>query len=375
MSFEILKKDAVTGARIGQLQTLHGNIETPIFMPVGTQATVKALTPQQLTDCGAQIILGNTYHLHLRPTSELIRGMGGLHRFMAWERPILTDSGGFQVFSLAKLRKISDEGITFQSHIDGRSLFLDPKCCFEIQENLGTDIAMILDQCPPYPCEHAEVKCAVERTLRWAEVFKRSAVDSGFLRKGHHVFGIVQGSHYPDLRKMCAESMRELEFPGYAVGGVSVGEPEKEMLEQVEMTLPYLPESKPRYVMGVGTPVQLLKMIAMGADMFDCVMPTRLARHGTAFTPSGTLNIRNEQYKTDDRPLVDGLNNYTCAHFSRSYLRHLVIANELLAHTLLSIHNIHFFLDLMKQARAHLLSGDFDLWQKEWCANYIANAK
>jgi len=341
-------------------------------MPVGTQATVKALTPQMLVDAGAPIILGNTYHLNLRPGSELVAAMGGLHSFMSWDRPILTDSGGFQVFSLAKLRKISDQGIAFQSHIDGASIFLGPRECFAIQRHLGTDIAMVLDECPPWPCQVDACRLAVDRTIRWAREFKSIAADEGWLEAGHHAFGIVQGSVFDDQRRECAQALVEIDFPGYAVGGVSVGEPEPEMLRQVAASIPELPADKPRYVMGVGTPPQLLKMIALGADMFDCVMPTRLARHANVFTPHGTINLRNERFKQDPRPIVEGLDNYTCRTFSRAYLRHLVMANEILAHTLLSLHNVHFFLDLMAQARARVAAGDFLSWSQAWIKTYEA---
>lgn len=370
--FSILAQDTESAARRAELQTRHGKIQTPIFMPVGTQATVKAMTPQQVEDCGAQIILGNTYHLNLRPGSELVKEMGGLHSFMGWDKPILTDSGGFQVFSLSKLRKITDEGIAFQSHLDGRKLFLSPESCYQIQENLDTDIAMVLDECPPWPCEEQACRDAVERTVRWAGEFKNHAANAGFFETGHHVFGIVQGSLYKHLRQECADALVDMDFPGYAIGGVSVGEPEPEMLSQVDASVERLPQEKPRYVMGVGTPTQLLKMIAMGCDMFDCVMPTRLARHGSVFTPDGILNLKNERFKHDSSAIIDGFDNYTCRHFSRAYLRHLIMAKELLAHTLLSLHNVHFFLDLMEQARQHLEMGDFSTWSAQWIARYEA---
>lgn len=356
-------------ARRGVLKTRHGEIQTPIFMPVGTQATVKGMTPAQIEDVGAQIILGNTYHLNLRPGAGLIRELGGLHTFMNWNGPILTDSGGFQVFSLAKLRTITEQGIEFRSHLDGQKLFLGPKECFEIQEALDTDIAMALDECPPFPCEREACERAVQRTVRWAKEFLDHASDSGFLESGHHVFGIIQGSGYEDLRQQCAQELVAMDFPGYAVGGVSVGEPEEEMLRQVQVCTEVMPQEKPRYVMGVGTPPQLLKMIGLGADMFDCVIPTRLARHGAVFTPEGVLNLKNERFKNDPKPIMEA-DNYTCRHFSRAYLRHLIMANELLAHTLLSIHNTHFFLNLMKQARAHIEAGDYGAWSKAWIAQY-----
>lgn len=367
--YSLIKKDG--SARRGVFQTRHGEVQTPIFMPVGTQATVKGLTPAQIREVGSQIILGNTYHLNLRPGSELVREMGGLHSFMNWEGPILTDSGGFQVFSLSELRKVTEAGIEFRSHLDGKKLFLDPESCFRIQANLGTDIAMVLDECPPYPCERSACQAAVERTVRWAGEFLHHAKNDGFLKRGHHVFAILQGSGYEDLRQSCGSALAEMDFPGYAVGGVSVGEPEEEMLRQVAACAPVMPEEKPRYVMGVGTPPQLLRMIALGMDMFDCVMPTRLARHANAFTPYGTINLKNERFRKDARPIMEA-DNYTCRNFSRAYLRHLVMAKELLASTLLSLHNVHFFLDLMAQARAHIEAGDFDSWSRAWMQRYEA---
>lgn len=369
--FSILAKDAYSQARCGLLSTVHGTIQTPIFMPVGTQATVKSLLPSQLEEIGAQVILGNTYHLNLRPTSELIRELGGLHSFMRWKKPILTDSGGFQVFSLSKLRTIKDDGILFSSHLDGKKLFLTPQRCFEIQANLGSDIQMVLDECPPWSCEPAVAAQAVSRTVHWAKLFFDTALEAGTFDQGYHVFGIVQGSVYEDLRRQCAEALAQIPFSGYAIGGVSVGEPEAAMLQQVEATVPFLPLEKPRYVMGVGTPPQLLKMIALGIDMFDCVIPTRLARHGTAFTPNGPINLRNERFRRDERPLVEGMANLTCQHFSRAYLRHLVVAKELLAGTLLSLHNVHFFLHLMDTARQHIREGTFQAWHLQWIQAYL----
>lgn len=372
--FQLLKTDTVTAARRGRLQTLHGVVETPIFMPVGTQGTVKAMTPAQITEVGAQIILGNTYHLNLRPGSELVRELGGLHKFMGWDGPILTDSGGFQVFSLAKLREIQHDGIAFQSHIDGAKLFLGPREVMTIQANLGSDIAMVIDECPPWPCSREDCRQAVDRSYRWALQCKQIATDNGFLPSGRHVFAIVQGSTFDELRREAAESLAALDFPGYAVGGVSVGEPEPEMLKQVGATTPFLPGTKPRYTMGLGTPPQILKMIALGVDMFDCVHPTRVARNGAAFTPDGLINLRNERYRADPKPLVEGLNNYT-ARFSRAYLRHLVTANEILAATLVTIHNVHFYLDLMAQARAHIEAGDYGSWHRAWIERYEAGER
>ncbi len=372
--FQLLKTDTATAARRGRLQTLHGVVETPIFMPVGTQGTVKSLTPVHLAEIGAQIILGNTYHLNLRPGSELVRELGGLHKFMGWNGPILTDSGGFQVFSLAKLRDIRDDGVAFQSHLDGAKLFLGPKEVMGIQQNLGSDIAMVIDECPPWPCERDECARAVARSYRWAQQCKAIAQESGFLASGRHVFAIAQGSTFDDLRREAAESLAALDFPGYAIGGVSVGEPEPEMLKQVGATTPFLPAHKPRYTMGLGTPPQILKMIALGVDMFDCVLPTRVARNGLVFTPDGPMNLRNEKYRTDSRPIVEGLDNYTCRTFSRAYLRHVTLAGEIISCTLLTLHNLHFYLDLVAQARVHIEAGDYEAWHRAWIERYETGA-
>lgn len=342
-------------------------------MPVGTQGTVKSLTPAHLRGIGAQIILGNTYHLNLRPTSELIRDLGGLHQFMGWDGPILTDSGGFQVFSLAKLRTMRENGVEFQSHLDGAKLFLGPKEVMAIQQNLGSDIAMVIDECPPWPCERDACAQAVARSYRWAKQCREIAGDNGFLAAGHHVFAIVQGSTFDDLRREAAESLAALDFPGYAVGGVSVGEPEPEMLKQVGATTPFMPVHKPRYTMGLGTPPQLLKMIALGVDMFDCVLPSRVARNGLVFTPDGPMNLRNEKYRTDSRPISEEVTNYTTG-FSRAYLRHLTVAGEILSCTLLTLHNLHFYLDLMAQARAHIEAGDYAMWHRAWIERYETGA-
>lgn len=371
--FQLLKTDATTGARRGRLQTRHGIVQTPIFMPVGTQGTVKSLTPAHLREIGAQIILGNTYHLNLRPTSELVRDLGGLHKFMGWDGPILTDSGGFQVFSLAKLRRMRDDGVEFQSHLDGAKLFLGPKEVMSIQTNLGSDIAMVIDECPPWPCERDACAEAVARSYRWAKQCREIAADSGFLANGQHLFAIVQGSTFDDLRREAAESLAALDFPGYAVGGVSVGEPEPEMLKQVGATTPFMPVDKPRYTMGLGTPPQLLKMIALGVDMFDCVLPSRVARNGLVFTPDGPLNLRNEKFRADARPISEEIVNYT-TQFSRAYLRHLTIAGEILSCTLLTLHNLHFYLDLMAQARAHIEAGDYGAWHRGWIERYETGA-
>jgi len=349
--FQLLGKDPASDARRGRLATRHGTVETPVFMPVGTQGTVKALTPAHLRGIGAQIILGNTYHLNLRPGSQLIKELGGLHAFMGWDGPILTDSGGFQVFSLAKLRDIREDGVAFQS-------------------NLGSDVAMVLDECPPWPVDRDACVLACGRSLRWARRCLEIASESGFLASGRHVFAIAQGSTYDDLRREAAEALASLDFSGYAIGGVSVGEPEPEMLRQVSAAAPHLPADRPRYVMGVGTPPQILRMIALGVDMFDCVLPSRVARNGLAFTPDGPINLRNERFRADPRPVVEGLDNYTCRNFSRAYLRHLITAGEMLGGTLVTLHNLHFYIDLMGQARSHIEAGDFGPWQKAWIGRY-----
>ena len=370
--FTLLRTDTVTAARRGRLATPHGMVETPVFMPVGTQGTVKAVTPAQLREIGAQIILGNTYHLNLRPGADVVRDLGGLHRFMGWDGPILTDSGGFQVFSLAKLRRVRDDGITFQSHLDGATVFLGPREVMAVQQKLGSDVAMVLDECPPWPCEREVCARAVERSLRWARECLAAAGESGALAAGQLIFAIVQGSIFDELRRDAASALAAAGFSGYAIGGVSVGEPEPEMFRQIAATVPHLPGDRPRYAMGLGSPPQVLKMIAYGVDMFDCVLPTRVARNGLAFTPEGPMNLRNSQYRTDPRPVVEGLANYTCRHFSRAYLRHLSLANEMLAGTLITIHNLHFFLDLMAQARDHIEAGDYDAWHRAWIARYEA---
>jgi len=371
-SFRLLDTDAHSAARRSVFSTPHGDVQMPAFMPVGTQASVKGLEIEQLRATGAEMILGNTYHLSLRPGEETVAALGGLHRFMGWDGPILTDSGGFQVFSLAKLRQVRDDGITFQSHLDGATIFLGPREVMAIQRNLGSDVAMVLDECPPWPCEREVCLRAIERSHQWAAACRDAAVESGFLAAGHHVFAIVQGSTFDDLRREAAQSLAALDFPGYAIGGVSVGEPEPEMLKQVAATAPFLPADKPRYTMGLGTPPQVLRMIALGIDLFDCVLPTRVARNGLAFTPDGPMNLRNERYRTDARPIVEGLDNYTCRNFSRAYIRHLSVAGEMLAGTLLTIHNLHFYLDLVAQARMHIEAGDFDSWHRAWISRYEA---
>jgi len=354
----------VGGARAGRLTTRRGVVETPVFMPVGTQATVKAMTPHELREVGAQIILGNTYHLHVRPGEELIRDLGGLHRFMQWDGPILTDSGGFQVFSLAKIRRVTEEGVHFQNHLDGSPTFIGPEQSMAIQQKLGSDVVMLFDECPPHPCSHSDAETSLGLTLRWARRC-RDWWDAQPEEGRPLIFGIVQGSAYPDLRRRAAEALVEIGFDGYAIGGVSVGEPEPEMFAAVEAAVPFLPEGQARYAMGLGTPKQVVEMIARGVDMMDCVLPTRLARNGTAFTGTGTLNLKNAPFARDESPIEEGCACYACRHFTRAYVRHLIKAEEILGLRLISIHNLHFYLHLAKRARAAILDGTFEEFRRE----------
>lgn len=344
--FEVLKESSDSQARLGKLYTTHGEIETPVFMPVGTQATVKTMSPHELETIGAKIILSNTYHLYLRPGHDLVAEAGGLHKFMNWHRPILTDSGGFQVFSLAELREISDEGVTFRSHLDGSKHFFSPEKAMEIQMALGSDIAMAFDECAPYPCSYEEAYRAMVRTTRWAE---------RCLKYHKHpyqvVFGIVQGSVYPDLRIESAKQLTQLDFPGYGIGGLSVGEPKPLMYEMLEQTIPHLPVNKPRYLMGVGSPDCIIEGVLRGVDMFDCVLPTRIARNGTVMTSQGKIVVRNAQYARDFRPLDPNCNCYTCQNFTRAYIRHLLKAEEVLGIRLTTLHNLYFLLNLMAKIR------------------------
>lgn len=368
--FELLKKDAESRARLGKLTTAHGVIETPVFMPVGTQASVKALDPRELVEMGTRIILGNTYHLNIRPGMEIIRAAGGLHRFMNWTLPILTDSGGFQVFSLSRIRKIQAHGVEFRSHLDGSLLFLGPKEAMAIQRDLGSDIAMVFDDCPPHTSTPKELQAAVERTIRWAGECREQPRAEGQL-----VFGIVQGGSNPGMREHCARELVRLNFDGYAIGGVSVGEPEPEMFKAVEITEPFLPENQPRYAMGLGTPAQLVELVARGVDMFDCVLPTRVARNGTAFTRKGTLSMRGSAYKADFGPLEEGCDCYACRHFTRAYLRHLLKVNEILGLRMLSVHNSHLYLRLMSDIRAAIAEGTFADFRRDFIANYRPTQK
>jgi len=361
-TFQLTAQSTETSARAGRLQTAHGMIKTPVFMPVGTLGTVKALSPEELADAGAQIILGNTYHLYLRPGCEVIDLFSGLHRFMNWNRPILTDSGGFQVFSLARLSKVSQEGYAFQSHIDGSRHLLTPEKAIEIQISLNADIMMCLDQCIQYPAEKNEALAALKLTTQWAQRCKQA-----WKRKesvSNTLFGIVQGGMFDDLRTQSANELAAIGFPGYAVGGLSVGEPKEMMLEMAAHTLPLLPAQAPKYIMGVGTPEDLVELVALGADMFDCVMPTRNARNGQLFTRSGTFNISNARFKTDMAPADPQCKCYTCRHYSLAYLHHLYKNKELLAYRLNSIHNICYYTDLMDEMRAAVCDNVFETFRK-----------
>ena len=368
--FELLKTDPSTKARLGSLTTAHGVVETPVFMPVGTQASVKALDPRELLEMGTQIILGNTYHLNLRPGLEIITAGGGLHEFMNWKKPILTDSGGFQVFSLAKIRKIKPHGVEFRSHLDGSPLFLGPKESMEIQRVLGSDIAMVFDECPAHDAPAKEQRLAVERTIRWASECREQP-----RAPGQKVFGIVQGGSNAALREECAKALVAMEFDGYAIGGVSVGEPEPEMLKAIEFTEPHLPAHKARYAMGLGTPAQMLELIARGVDMFDCVLPTRVARNGTAFTKRGTFAIKGGAVKADFGPIEAGCDCFACRHFTRAYLRHLLNVNEILGLRMVSVHNSHLYLRVMKEVRAAIAAGTFADYYREFIANYTPSQK
>jgi len=345
--FEVLKKDNGSRARLGKLSTPHGEIQTPIFIPVGTQGSVKALCSKDLMDLDAEVILNNTYHLYLRPGHELIRDLGGLHKFINWERPILTDSGGFQVYSLAKFRKIQEEGVMFQSHIDGSNHFITPEKAIEIQEALGADIIMAFDECIPFPAEYDYCKKSTEMTIRWAERCLKSHKNSNQV-----LFGIVQGGIYEELRKYCTEKLDELGFFGFAIGGLSVGEPKEIMWSIVNYTEQFLPENKPRYLMGVGTPEDILEAVSKGIDMFDCIIPTRQARNGSLFTSSGKVIIKNSKYIRDESPIDPQCNCYTCRSYSKAYLRHLFMSKEIISLRLNTIHNLYFYLNLIKKIRS-----------------------
>ncbi len=366
--FKLIHKDKNSNARLGKLNTAHGEIDTPCFMPVGTQGTVKTLSPQELRESGASVILANAYHLFLRPGMEVIKKAGGLHNFISWPGPILTDSGGYQIFSLALLRKINDRGVEFQSHIDGQKHFLTPEDVIQIQKDFGSDIIMPLDECVHYPCGKDYATVAMKRTTDWA---KRSKAVIGEHR--HLLFGIVQGATYEDLRKSSSEQLIEIGFDGYAIGGVSVGEPKNSSYNIVNFVLELLPQDKPHYLMGVGVPEDIINGVGLGIDMFDCVVPTRYGRNGTAFTSAGKLTIRNSPYIEDFLPLDKECNCYACKNFSRSYLRHLFNTDEILGLRLVSLHNIHFYLELMHKVREAIRQDKFPEFKKEFLSNYTDN--
>jgi len=363
-TFELLNKDTKTAARRGRLHTPHGEIETPIFMPVGTHGALKAMTPAQVEDTGAQIILSNTYHLHLKPGESLVKKAGGLHSFMNWKKPILTDSGGFQVFSLPK-KRIGEEGVHFRHELTGEEIFLGPQEAMQIQNDLGADIIMAFDECIPYPATHEYSAKSIKKTLRWAEnCLKHHS------RQDQALFGIVQGSVYPDLRKECAEQLTKMNFPGYAVGGVSVGEGLELLKKVVDYTAPFLPENKPRYLMGVGLPEDIMESIERGMDMFDCVIPTRYARSATVFTSRGKLRLTNREYRRDFFPVDPACDCYCCKNFSRAYLHHLFNANEILSATLSAIHNVHFYLNMVAGARKAIEEDNFSDFKEDFLGNY-----
>lgn len=368
--FELLKTDAPTKARLGRLTTKHGVVDTPVFMSVGTQGSVKAIDPRELNEMGTQIILGNTYHLNIRPGMEIIKAAGGLHNFINWQKPILTDSGGFQVFSLAKIRKVKTHGVEFRSHLDGSKLFLGPKESMEIQRILGSDVAMVFDECPAHDAPARDQRNAVERTIRWAKECREQPRAEGQL-----VFGICQGGSNPELREQCAKALVAMEFDGYAIGGVSVGEPEPEMMKAVELAEPHLPAHKARYAMGLGTPAQMVELVARGVDMFDCVLPTRVARNGTAFTRKGQYGLKGGAYKADFRPIEEGCECFACRHFTRAYLRHLLNVNEIVGLRMVSLHNTHMYVQLMADVRAALAAGTFADFYREFIANFVPSKK
>lgn len=366
IKYELIKECKQSGARLGKIITPHGEIPTPIFMPVGTQATVKSMSPEELKDIEAKIILSNTYHLYLRPGHKLIEKAGGLHKFMNWDRAILTDSGGFQVFSLGDLRKIKEEGVEFRSHLDGSKHFISPEKAIEIQNSLGADIIMSFDECAPYPADRNYVKNSLERTTRWA----KRGLDAHNKKDIQALFGIVQGGMYNDLRYESAMQLMEYDFPGYSVGGLSVGEPKELMYDVLEHTTPLLPKDKPRYLMGVGSPDDLIEGVIRGIDMFDCVLPTRIARNGTAMTSIGKVVVRNKTFEEDFTPLDPNCDCYTCRNYSRAYIRHLVKANEIMAARLITNHNLYFLINLMKQVRKAIEEDRLLDFRKEFFIKY-----
>ncbi len=366
VKYELIKKDSRTKARRGRITTPHGVIETPVFMPVGTAATVKAMRPEEVRDMGAEIILANTYHLYLRPGHEVVKAAGGLHSFMNWERPILTDSGGFQVFSLGAMRKISEEGVEFRSHIDGSKHMLSPEKSMEIQNALGSDIIMAFDECIPYPADRSYVRDSLERTTRWLKRCREYHRDT----ERQSLFGIMQGGMYKDLRRESAEQIVDLDLPGYAIGGLSVGEPKEIMYDIMDDCVDLLPDDRPRYLMGVGSPDCLFEGVERGIDMFDCVLPTRIARHGMAMTSQGRVNIKNAKYEKDFTPLDPACDCYTCRNYSKAYLRHLFKSDEILSSMLMTNHNLHFLINTMKNMRKAIEEDRFTEYKKEFYENY-----
>lgn len=369
ITYEHIKTCKQTGARLGIVHTPHGSFETPAFMPVGTQATVKTMSPEELKAMGAGIILSNTYHLWLRPGNEIVKEAGGLHTFMNWDRPILTDSGGFQVFSLSKFRDIKEEGVHFRNHINGDKLFLSPEKAMEIQNDLGADIMMAFDECPPFPATHEYMKASVERTSRWAE----RCLEAHGRPNDQGLFGIVQGGEFEDLRKQSARDLVSMDFPGYAIGGLSVGEPKDIMNKVLDFTTPLLPQDKPRYLMGVGSPDSLIDGAIRGIDMFDCVLPTRIARNGTLMTSEGRLVVKNAKYERDFGPLDPNCDCYACKNYSRAYIRHLIRAGETFGIRLTSYHNLHFLLNLMEQVRQAIREDRLGDFREEFFEQYGFN--
>ncbi|NRF91406.1 tRNA guanosine(34) transglycosylase Tgt [Paenibacillus frigoriresistens] len=369
VTYEPIKTCKQSGARLGRVHTPHGVIETPAFMPVGTQATVKTMSPEELKTMDAQIILSNTYHLFIRPGHDIVKAAGGLHKFMNWDRPILTDSGGFQVFSLSNMRKITEEGVQFKSHLNGDKLFLSPEKAMEIQNALGSDIMMAFDECPPFPAEYEYVKKSLERTTRWAE----RCLQSHNRPNDQGLFAIIQGGMHEDLRRLSAEQLTSMDFPGYAIGGLSVGEPKHLMYEVLDYTTPLMPANKPRYLMGVGSPDALIEGAIRGIDMFDCVLPTRIARNGTCMTSEGRLVIRNAKHATDFGPLDPKCTCYTCTNYSRAYIRHLIKADETFGIRLTTIHNLHFLLQLMRDVRGAIQEDRLLDFRDEFFAAYGLN--
>ena len=365
--FVLVKRDPHSRARAGVMHTPHGEVPTPVFAPVGTQATVKSLSPRELEELGAALLMANTYHLYLRPGADIVAKLGGLHRFMAWDGPIMTDSGGFQIFSLEALRRVNDEGVLFRSHLDGSEHLFTPEKAIEVQEKLGADLIMCLDECTPNPASYEYEREALERTHRWAERCRRAHT-----KEEQALFGIVQGGIFPDLRARSAEFLTSLDFPGYAIGGLSVGEPKAVTRQMVDLTVSLLPEDKPRHLMGVGSPEDLFDYVARGIDIFDCVLPTRLARNGAVLVRTGRLNLRNARFADDPAPIEEDCDCYACRHFSRAYLHHLIKAREILGLRLTTLHNLHFMLNLMRRIRQSILDGTFAAFKEDFLASYEA---